>query len=98
MLKVNSTSGLRAIAVPHYMTYEQLRATLRELGCGTSSGVTYSDQVHPCLIFTDEPQTPCTTRSRRHPKNGEQLQRQGLIAGFPVSTRPFRMGWEHISH
>ena len=26
-------------------------------------------------------------------KNGEQLQRQWLIAGFPVSTRPFRMGW-----
>ena len=44
MFKVNSTSGLRAFMVPHSMTYGQLQATLRELGCGTSSGVTYNDQ------------------------------------------------------
>ena len=44
MLKVNSTSGLRAFTVPHSMTYGQLQTTLRELGCGTSSGVTYNDQ------------------------------------------------------
>ena len=44
MFKVNSTSGLRAFTVPHSMTYGQLQATLRELGCGTSSGVTYNDQ------------------------------------------------------
>ena len=95
MLEVNSSSGLRATVVPYTIAYEQLQATLRELGCGTSSGVTYNDQACSLALSSQmslKPSAQNGTEDIHKKRRIRATPGTDLLFFFPAHTRPFWMG------